>query len=41
MQLEAKDIESNQRLDELNNEWNDKYEAVVEEYEQRLEITEK
>ena len=41
MQIDAKENEYNQRLEDMGIEWADKYETVVEEYEQRLEITEK
>ncbi len=41
MKLEAKHQEHLQEMEYLNNEWNDKYDSMCEEYEQRLELIEK
>lgn len=39
--LEAKEIEKNDRVSALDNDWICKYEGMCEEYEQRIELVEK
>lgn len=38
LKLEAKEHEINEKLEMLNSEWVNKYEAMCEQYEQRLEL---
>jgi hypothetical protein len=41
LKLEGKEQEINDKLEMLNSEWVNKYDAMCEEYEQRLELVEK
>lgn len=41
LRVEAKEGEKNERVNNLNEDWASKYESMVDEFEQRLELVDK